>query len=109
MFHFVKTLIRIVREYDAAIKALYARIDAAHNRIGEHTIVHADVHFQRSDQIIVVGRYRNRDYVRVFDLDSGSFCETIEMLKQMEPRARIGHFDMPGGVQLSAVYERDRL
>ena len=103
-----KRLWRIAATYDADLQRLQWTIDTFHKRLGEHTTIHADIHYKDKDMIIAVGQYRNRDYVRMFYIDPDSFLELIEMLKQIEPNARAGRFDMPPGPPFSAVYEMDR-
>ena len=64
--------------------------------ITERTTVHADVHFKSGlDNIIVVGRYRNHDYVRCFEVESKDFHEFVEIFRRIEPRGRVGRIDVP--------------
>jgi hypothetical protein len=80
------------------------------NKIGERTTIHADIGYKGTgSQIIVVGRYRNRDYVRSFNVMNSSLDAIINMLKNEEQNSGVGKFDMVGGsMEFSAVYDRDR-
>jgi len=79
-------------------------------RIGDRTMVHCDVHMQHASSVIVIGKYRGKDYVRCFSVNAKSIPELIEQLKQMERYAHIGRFDMPGIYpNVSTVYPHDRL
>jgi len=64
---------RLNEVHDAVHIAERARQDAtqAVNYIKERTEVSADINMRRNcpNTIIVVGRYKNRDYVEVFDVD----------------------------------------
>jgi len=103
-----KKLWHIAAVYDSDRKQLRSVVDEVHRRLGEHTVIHGDLHYKEQDMIIVVGRYRNRDYVRAFFVDPKSFRELIEILKQVEPYSRVGHFDTPGYIPFSAVYDREQ-
>ncbi len=64
--------------------------------ITERTTVHAGIHYKSGmDIIIVVGRYRNHDYVRCFQVESKDFHEFVEIFRRIEPRGRIGRIDVP--------------
>lgn len=78
-------------------------------KIGERTTVHADIGYKGTgSQIIVVGRYRNKDYVRSFNVRQENLSNIIEMLKIEEKNAGVGNWDMIGGMEFSAVYDRER-
>ena len=95
-----------IREKD---KLLYRNMNTLEAKINERTTVHADIGYKGTgSQIIVVGRYRNRDYVRSFSVRGESLSSLIEMLKQEEHNAGVGKFDMIGGIEFSAVYDRDK-
>jgi len=84
------------------------RIDRLERKIAERTTVHADIGYKGTgSQIIVVGRYRNKDYVRSFNVRTENLSSLIELLRQEEKGANVGKFDMIGGIEFSAVYNRD--
>lgn len=78
------------------------------NRVNELTTVHADIHPYNADIVIVVGRYRNSDYVRVFNLPEQSISGVIERLREMEKHAKVGHFDISPHIDIRALYDRER-
>jgi len=93
------------QEYDS----LYSYVSDMNSRLGEHTTVHADIRYKGRSQIIVIGEYRNHDYVHVFDVDVSTLTSLIEMLQRMEKNSKVGRFDMPSTMpNLSAVYQKDR-
>lgn len=95
---------------ESRYQVLFQNIAELHNRIGEHCEVHADVHMKSESHVVVIGRYKNRDYVRIFGVDAKSLIELIEILKIMEKGSKVGRFDMYGGVpDISVVYPRERL
>ncbi|MCK4817813.1 hypothetical protein KA005_18730 [bacterium] len=74
--------------------------------ITERTTVHADINYKSGmDTIIVVGRYRNHDYVRCFAVESKDFHEFVEIFRRIEPRGRVGRIDVPFP-SFSGVVER---
>lgn len=78
-------------------------------RLNIHTMIHTDIHTKQPTQVIVVGYYRGKDYVRCFDVPAESLDELVAILKELEPRARVGRMDMPGhAIPFSAVYRKDR-
>jgi len=111
----VRTLLRIIREYDKDLKScrygiesLRQRINVLQSRVSEHTMIHADIYYKNQDLIIVVGRYRDHDYVRMFNVDTETFAELIGLLKHIEPKSRVGRFDMQPHINISAFYPHDR-
>jgi len=85
---------------------LVKRVQASERMISARTTVHADIHYKSGfDSIIVVGRYRNHDYVRCFNVESKDFHEFIEIFKRIEPSGRIGRIDVPFP-SFSGVVER---
>ena len=78
-------------------------------QLNEHTVVHADIHYKQPSQVIVIGRYRNNDYVRVFNLEHNGFEDLVDKLREMERNAEVGRFDLPShAFPFSAVYKKDR-
>lgn len=105
----IKNIWLLPEAYAAQFRTLHAVVDRLEQRLGEHTIVHSDVHTKKPSQVIVVGRYRNSDYVRVFDLDAQTWTELVDMLRKIEPRSQVGRFDLYPGTDISVVYPHDRL
>jgi hypothetical protein len=100
---------QVAKEYDSEMAHLHRYISAVEDRVGEHTVVHADLHWRgRFHQIIVVGKYRDRDYVRVFNLEASDWTSLVEKLHAEEKGAKVGRFDMPHAMPLSVVYKRER-
>jgi hypothetical protein len=89
---------------------LKSLIDKTNDRIGEHVTIHSDVHWKSNyHQIIVIGRWRNRDHVRVFNLESRTWESFVDELHEIEKNSRVGIFDLPPHSEpFSVTYERDR-
>ncbi len=95
-------------QYDRDFRLTQRRVDELLLMVNEHLVVSGDIHLKRPSQIIVVGQYRRRDYVRVFNLDTESFNGLVDYLKRGFPGAKVGRFDMVGTGPFSAVYDRDK-
>jgi len=103
---FIKKLLAPWKSHPDHIDYLIKTVREAKLMITERTTVHADIHYKSGlDSIIVVGRYRNHDYVRCFNMESKDFHEFIEILRRIEPRGRIGRIDVPFP-SFSGVVER---
>jgi pentose-5-phosphate-3-epimerase len=107
MIKWVKKLLYIVENFDTCQRIMYKRISNAENFIRERTDVSADVHLTNCNpnQIIVVGRYRNADYVQVFTLADNELKNLIEQLKEMQRYGVVSKIDAPYGMR--AVIDKE--
>lgn len=102
MMAWLKRLNYIVNNYDTdkidmldRLRACDLRIKDGVNIIKERTSIHADVNFNSRDdsQIIMIGRYRNNDYIQTFSVNRGDFEGLLEQLRQMEKYGVVRHVD----------------
>lgn len=99
---------KISKEYENDKSWIYNRIMYLEKKINICTTVHVDIHTHQPNQVIVIGKFNGRDYVRCFDID-GNLRELIEYLKDNYRSAKVGRMDMPyHGMPFSAVYDRNR-
>lgn len=106
MKEFFKKLLAPWRSHPNKINTLVKEVQESNKMISERTTVHADVHLKSGmDNIIVVGRYKNHDYVRCFEVESRDFHGLIETLRRIEPSGRVGRIDVPFP-SFSGVVER---
>jgi hypothetical protein len=89
------------------ITKLEEQIETLKKLIGEKTTVHCDVHTKNACEVIVIGNYHNKEYVRCFHLNADSIKSLIEQLKEREKYSRVGKFDMVGLMPFSTVYEKE--
>lgn len=105
----VKAIWNLPEQNEKRYREIVALLNATQNHVNEHCEVHADLHFKSPHQIIVIGRYRNHDYVRVFEMSESSFHDLIDRLRYEEKNSKVGRFDFPGNwPDISAVYPRER-
>jgi hypothetical protein len=115
----IKTLARVVRTYDKSIQSLRDDLQDVDKKqsqfnknlrydmnnavelIKRRTDVSADVSatHRNPSQIIMVGRYRNRDYVQVFTIREDDFGMLIHQLRDMERYGQVTKIDAPMGLR----------
>lgn len=72
-------------EYEDTILNIRANQSSWQNLIRKRTDIHVDVHAMKfPTSVIVIGQYKNRDYVRVFNLQHRDIKELVDQLQYME-------------------------
>lgn len=95
----------------ASIKSMEAanarNVADAVSFIKKATTVSADISPMARDpsMVIVVGRYRNNDYVKVFEV-GGDFSRLVDQLRDMERHCGRGRYDKPIGMNIDAFIGR---
>ena len=114
MIKWFKKLRRIVRDFDGELSVIKTansstrrHVDEAVKVIKERTDITTDLHLtdHAPNQIIVTGRYRNRDYVQVFTLADNELKTLVEQLREMQRYGVVSKIDGPYG--LKAVVEKE--
>lgn len=105
ILNWVKKLLVIVENYDTEQEKMRRQITRAVQMIRSRTGIHADIGYRPSEsQVILIGRYKNRDYIQVHDLQAENFEQIIHHLKDLEQYGEIRKVDAPIG--FNAVVER---
>jgi len=114
MINWVKTLFRVVRNYEhnntvllREVNVALARAAALETILKERTDIHVEAPYFRGSQgtVIVCGQYRGQDFVDVFQTVPQDFTTVVDMLKQMSRYAKIRTVDAP--VELRAWIKRE--
>lgn len=87
-----------------------SEISAIQELVKDATQVHSDIHMKHgASTIIVCGRYRNHDYVRMFQVDSkDNFKYLVDILRDMEKYCGRGYHDFPDrGFSFEEVLDRE--
>lgn len=109
-----KKLIYVINNYDKDLHNTMRKIRKNELEIVEgvklikdRTTLHVDVHSKMNSptQVILIGRYNNRDYVNVFALHDDDIHGLIHQLKDMEKYAELEHIDAP--IELKSIIEHD--
>jgi hypothetical protein len=105
MFKWIKKLKSIVASYDADLRKAHARIDELEKLVRDRTNIAVDVGFKSANHVIVIGRYKNADYIQTYTLDTPNLSTLIERLRHMDRAGVVRRVDAPP--QFRAVFERD--
>jgi hypothetical protein len=105
MIKWFKELLFVVRNYRQSQSWLENELATTNKVIRERTDIHADIRYKSENQIIVVGRYRDRDYVQTYSVNGGDFKALIEQLRDMQKYGHIGRIDAPP--QMRAVFDNE--
>lgn len=102
MIKFIKKLIKIVNEYDINIESIQKRYNSLNIKVNEaikvikyRTEINADIrlHGPNRNQIIVVGRYRNKDYIEVYTITDKDVNYIVDQLKEMQKYGVVNKID----------------
>lgn len=105
MFRWLKKLNQIVAAYDTDLRQAHARIAELEKMVKDRTNIAVDVGFSGANHVIVIGRYKNADYIQTFHMDSNNLACLIDELRD---RSRYGHVrrvDAPP--EFRAVFHRE--
>jgi short-subunit dehydrogenase involved in D-alanine esterification of teichoic acids len=105
MFKRLKQFFKVVRTFDADILNLHRRIAALEDLVAHHTDINVDVNYAGLSHVIVMGRYRNNDYVQTFAVNEQDLNGLIDRLKQMERYGTVNRIDSPPMFQ--AIFKRE--
>ena len=106
MIKLIRKLMAIAANYDGDFRRLRSRIDDLDALVRDRTNIAVDVGFRGANHVIVVGRYRNTDYVQTYTLDGLDIGEMIEHLRRLEKNAVVRRVDAPPVFRAS--FERAR-
>ena len=70
-------------------------VTAKVSELKEYTRVDADMGIRGNNTIILTGVYRNKAYVRFYDIGDGEFQKLIEQMKHMQDHCLIRNVDQP--------------
>ncbi len=113
----LRRLFSIVQSYHYNISIIGQELDAAQKEVSEvlryvkrATKVHVDVGVMAdATQVIVIGKYRGRDYVNTFTLKELAINDLVERLTHMSRYANIGRIDTPLNVDATLKHSlKDR-
>ena len=107
LVYWFKKLLQIVREYDTVSQANRSRLEQLEVLVKDRTNIAVDHSpFRGGNFVVVVGRYKNCDYVQTFHLRGNDVTEIVEHLRQQERYGNVVKLDSPPVFR--AVFERER-
>lgn len=111
---YFKTLHSLIKSHEdsqAEIASLKRRLEYQSEKmvfldklIKDRTDIAVDVHRRDMNTVIVVGRYKNADYINCFKLAAEEFPHLIERLKDMEQYGTVRRMD--SFPEFRAIYDR---
>lgn len=99
-----KALGRVVATFDRAVLRLQEadatildRAERAEQFIRERTEVNLDLSVNPKDAntVVVIGRYKNQDYVEVFSIHGDNFAKLVDTLRDMARFHEVSRVDCP--------------
>ena len=107
MFKKLKLIWTSLLGFQSQVYMLHRRVDELERLVRERTDMVVDAHFHDTSYIVVMGRYKNRDYVQTFYVPGGDFESLVERLKEMTKFGIVRKVDCPP--LMRAVFEREVL
>lgn len=107
MFKRLRLIWRNLLGFQGSMYVLHRRIDELERLVRERTDVVVDAHYHDQSYIVVMGHYKNRDYVQTFHVPGGDFEALIDRMKDMTKFGIIRKVDCPP--LMRAVFEREVL
>lgn len=105
MLKWLKKLKAIVARYDADLRNAHARIAELEKLVRDRTNIAVDVGFRSANHVIVVGRYRNADYIQSFEMREPDMAVLIDRLREQSRYGAVRKVDAPPTFR--AVFERE--
>lgn len=95
MFKWFNKLRQIVRGYDADRLRMVRAMEQLEAIVRERTDIAVDVDYRGMASIILVGRYRNADFVQTYTLSERDLPGLIDRLRDMERYGQVRRADGP--------------
>ncbi len=113
MIKWFEKLFYIVKHFDDIVNSMEElsldqrrvehNVNDAVQTIKDRTTLHADVSHARKNghlnQLIMIGRYRNRDYIQTFEVHPDDFDRMVRQCIEMQKYAHMGKIDAPIGMK----------
>lgn len=108
MLNWLKRLKRIVDFYDAdrfkLEEEFKARIKILESILIKDTTIGLDlthnVQHALLTNVVVIGRYQDRDIVEIFSMPPNDFAYTVRQLRDLEKRGRVQYVDAPTAIKV---------
>jgi len=106
MLKWFRKLRVIVSSYNADLQNAHARIAELEKLVRDRTNIAVDVGFKSASHVIVVGRYKNADYIQSFEMREPDLAVLIDRLREQSRYGVVRRVDAPPA--FTAVFERGR-
>lgn len=95
MWNWIKTLRYVVKHYTADLALQRAQLRSLETVIKERTDIAVEVGYYGDNYVIVVGRFKGRDYIQTHRVQSTDLANLIEQLRAMEKFGTVRRVDAP--------------
>ncbi len=101
-------LSRKVQSYKESNRHTTNRVEKIYGMVREVTTISSDIQYKhtKGSTIFVAGRYRDNDYVRLFNIQHKDMNYLIDTLKSMEDSMGRGYYDAPLNMDITAWIDR---
>lgn len=105
----ITTLEQKIVALEKDVKSLTKTVELQQGFIRECTSVSADVNFRHEQDsiVFVAGRYKKKDYVRLFKVQHDNMNYLIDVLKDLDKIGKKGFFDEPLNMNIKAWIDRE--
>lgn len=101
MITWFKKLFEIVRDYDQRNDYNTQRVIDLEKILRDRTSLNVDIHHKGLNHVIMVGRYKNTDWIQTYTIDGKDFHHLVDQLKHMQRYGVVDRVDAPP--QMSAA------
>lgn len=98
---------QVLRQNTQDIQNILDLYEVLNNIIKERTEYHLDVHRYSNSQVILIGKYAKRDFVKIYDIPDRDFNTLREYVRDLNKYAKRGKID--AWPMLECVFEREGL
>jgi 23S rRNA A2030 N6-methylase RlmJ len=100
---------RQVQSHKASNKHTLDRVERIYSMMKSTTTVSADIQYKHSQgsTILVAGRYRDRDYVKLFNVQHKDMDHLVNILRDMEESMCRGYYDAPLQIDIKSWIDRE--
>jgi hypothetical protein len=91
----LKNLWRIAGSYDSDLDGTYNSIAFLAKTLKDRTDVGVDMGCDDRNYAIVVGRYKDVDYIQTFELRRREFTDAVDLLREMKKYGNVRTVDAP--------------
>lgn len=94
MFKWFKKLREIVSKYDSDQERLRAEIKQVDQVLKDRTDLHVDVNMKDKSTVIMIGKFRDRDYIQTYTMETYDFHNLVTWLQNLKKQGHVRTVDV---------------
>lgn len=99
LIQWIQKVKHIIKYYELDQRRIAGQIQSAEQIIRERTEINVELNTRGDNHIVMVGRYRNRDYVETITVDARSFDYMVRKVRELEQFGRLNRIDGHPGMR----------